>query len=288
MPAWKPVSFAALALIPCLVLAQVPEESLAGEWKDSERDVVKGAKRFGPVLLALDTSTLTLSLALLEPGGAVREALTVGPPRRTSEVLPGEVDALLKRHALTPKELTALVVGLGPGSFTGLRIGLATIKGLAYALKLPVAGVSSLAAIALEGPEGVDLCCAAVVKKGELYLGRYRREGQTVRALAVEQALALPAFAAEVLAVGGLVLGPAVAEYADRLVELGVQSERLRLSPAVPSAVCLARLANVPAAYDASAMFALEPHYLRGSGAEDNPKFPPLPGPPPGARLKED
>lgn len=240
------------------------------------------------MLLALDTSTLTLSLALLEPGGAVREAIAVGPPRRTSEVLPGEIESLLHRHGLTPRSLTGLIVGLGPGSFTGLRIGLATIKGLAYALRIPVAGVSSLAAIALEGPEGVDLGCAALVKKGELYLGRYRREGKGVVALGPEQALALPAFAQAVVAQPCLVMGPAIAEYAARLLELGVPQSQLQATPLFPSAVCLARLAQLPAAYEASSMFALEPHYLRSSGAEDNPKFPPLPGPVPGARMKED
>ena len=117
-------------------------------------------------MLALDTSTLTLSLALLDPSGAVKEQLAIGPPRRTSEVLPGEIEALLSRHRLTPKSLTALVVGLGPGSFTGLRIGLATIKGLAYALRIPVAGVSSLAAVALGGPEGVPVCGAHHVLGG--------------------------------------------------------------------------------------------------------------------------
>lgn len=239
-------------------------------------------------MLALDTSTLTLSLALLQPDGAVVEHVTVGPPRRTSEVLPGEIEALLARHALTPRALTGLIVGLGPGSFTGLRIGLATIKGLAYALQLPVAGVSSLAAVALEGPEGVELCCAAIVKKGELYLGRYRREGQTVTALAPEQALPLPAFVAEVAPGASKLLGPALAEYGPKLLELGIAPERLLSTVGVPSAVCLARLAKLPAAYDAAAMFALEPHYLRSSGAEDNPKFPPLPGPAPGARMKED
>lgn len=239
-------------------------------------------------MLALDTSTLTLSLALLERSGAVVEQLAVGPPRRTSEVLPGEIQALLQRHGLQPSSLTALVAGLGPGSFTGLRIGLATLKGLAYALKIPLAGVSSLAAIALEGPEGAELSCAAVVKKGELYLGRYRREGQRVVALGPEQALAVPAFAAEVLRHPGLVLGPAIAEYAPQLEALGVPRDRLQPTPLFPSAVCLARLAIVPEVFEPSAVFSLEPHYLRSSGAEDNPKFPPLPGPTPGSRLKED
>ncbi len=240
------------------------------------------------MLLALDTSTLTLSLALLEPGGAVIEQLAVGPPRRTSEVLPGEIEALLRRHGLTPSSLTGLVAGLGPGSFTGLRIGLATLKGLAYALKIPLAGVSSLAAIALEGPPRVELSCAAVVKKGELFLGRYRREGQGVVLLGPEQALAVSDFAAEVLRHPGWVLGPAIAAYSEQLQALGVPVARLLPGPLFPSAVCLARLAKLPPAFDLQTMFALEPHYLRSSGAEDNPKFPPLPGPAPTSRLKED
>lgn len=237
------------------------------------------------MILSLDTSTLTLSLALLEPGGGVVEAVKVGPPRRTSEVLPSEIEALLKRHGKTPAALTGLVCGLGPGSFTGLRIGLATLKGLAYALKIPLAGVSSLAAIALEGPAGVELCCAAVVKKGELYLGRYRNDGT---ALAPEVALPFAAFAEEVKRHAGPLLGPAVAEYAAQLEAAGVPRARLVFEPSVPSAVCLARLAQLAPTFDPAALFALEPHYLRGSGAEDNPKFPPLPGPEPGARRKED
>ncbi|WP_410478009.1 tRNA (adenosine(37)-N6)-threonylcarbamoyltransferase complex dimerization subunit type 1 TsaB [Myxococcus sp. MxC21-1] len=115
------------------------------------------------MFLSLDTSTLTLSLALVEraPDGALRtlEHVVVGPPRKQSELLPGIVGELLERHGATLPALEGLVVGLGPGSFTGLRIGLATVKSLAYATKLKVAGASSLAAVALEGPEGVPLYC---------------------------------------------------------------------------------------------------------------------------------
>jgi tRNA threonylcarbamoyladenosine biosynthesis protein TsaB len=67
-----------------------------------------------------------------------------------------------------------------------------------------------------------------------------------------------------------------------------VPAAQLLPTPSFPSAVCLARLAVWPQAFDAQALFALEPHYLRGSGAEENPKFPPLPGLEARARLKED
>jgi len=129
-----------------------------------------------------------------------------------------------------------------------------------------------------------------VVKRGELYLGRYRRgaPGEVV-ALAPETSLTVAAFAAALIGTPeARALGPAVPEYRAQLLELGVSPAQLLDGPVVPSAVALARLASVPDDYDAQAIFALEPHYLRGSGAEENPKFPPLVGVEPRARLKDD
>jgi len=241
------------------------------------------------VILALDCSTLTLSLALLRRDGTVISHREVPPPTRQSEALPGEIDALVKAAGFTLKDLTGFVVGLGPGSFTGLRIGLATAKGLAYALAKPIAGASSLAALALEGPEHTELISTAVVKKGELYVGRYRREGQGVVALEPEVSLTV-AQLAELLKSkpDARMIGPGLVDYRAPLEAAGVAPSSFLPGPLVPSAVALARLATVPASFDPTALFALEPHYLRGSGAEENPKFPPLPGVEPKARLKED
>lgn len=236
--------------------------------------------------LALDSSCLTLSLALVRPTGEVVEHALVPPPTKQSDALPGVIDDLLRRNGATLNELTGLVSGLGPGSFTGLRIGLSCLKGLSYALKLPLVGVSSLKALALDGPDGVDLFCASVVKKNELYLGRYRRDGATVITLEPESSLPIDAFA-KLLAASpaSRLVGPAVPDYRAALLGLGVLPAQVLDAPHVPSAVALARLAVMPAAYDAQAVFALEPHYLRGSGAEENPKFPPLPGVESKARL---
>jgi len=241
------------------------------------------------LILALDCSTLTLSLALLRADGSVVEHRLVKPPIRQSEALPGEVDALLKAHGHSLADVTGFVCGLGPGSFTGLRIGLATAKGLAYALKKPIVGASSLAALALEGPEHVTLISTAVVKKGELYVGTYKREGKGVTALAPETSLTVAQLAALLKGDRALrMIGPGLIDYRAPLDALGVPAESFLDGPLVPSAVALAQLATVPASYSADALFALEPHYLRGSGAEENPKFPPLPGVEPKARLKED
>jgi tRNA threonylcarbamoyladenosine biosynthesis protein TsaB len=249
------------------------------------------------VFLSLDTSTLTLSLALLERrSGLALEVVgevTEGPPRKQSEMLPGVIRELLARCAVRWRDLEGMAIGLGPGSFTGLRIGLATLKALAYSEKLPLVGVSSLAAVALEGPEGRTLRPCAVARLNELYVGHYRREGKKVIALGPEVAMT-PAELAALLShevveeAQTLALGPALGEYGQRLLDLGVSSAQLSVQPSFPSARAIGELAVFPAQYDEQALFSLEPHYVRASEAERNPKFPPLPGPAPTARIKDD
>lgn len=212
-----------------------------------------------------------MSLALLEGDTLVRH-VTVGPPQRLSRVLPDAISELVPLE-----RISAFVVGLGPGSFTGLRISLACVKGIAYARRIPVAGVSSLAAVAAEGPHGLELFAAAVVKKGELYLRRGDEE-LVVTLQGFADAMRERPFA--------VALGPGIVEYRQQLIDLGIDGTRLLETVKFPSAVQLAKLAKVPSAYDAQALFALEPHYIRSSGAEDNPKFPPLVGVPVTARIK--
>jgi len=94
------------------------------------------------LVLAFDTATDVATSALLEDGRVLGEG--VSEPR----ALLAEVDRLLDAAGATPADLDALVVGTGPGSFTSTRIGLATARGLALALDLPAAGVSTLDALA--------------------------------------------------------------------------------------------------------------------------------------------
>jgi tRNA threonylcarbamoyladenosine biosynthesis protein TsaB len=97
--------------------------------------------------LAFDTATSAATAALVRDGEVLGERVS-----RAVRVLE-DVDELVRESGLEPAELTGIVVGTGPGSFTGLRMGLAAARGLAFALDLPVAGVSTLAALA-EGAPG--------------------------------------------------------------------------------------------------------------------------------------
>ncbi len=94
------------------------------------------------LLLAFDTATDVATSALVDDGSVLGERTSV--PRTLLE----DVDALLRDAQAAPTDLDALVVGTGPGSFTSTRIGLAVAQGLALALDTPVAGVSTLDALA--------------------------------------------------------------------------------------------------------------------------------------------
>jgi tRNA threonylcarbamoyladenosine biosynthesis protein TsaB len=95
------------------------------------------------LLLAVDTSTKTASVALYD-GINVRAEMTWEAPRRHTVELTPQVVAMIDRLGIDASALTGLAVALGPGSFTGLRIGLALVKGLALARGIPLVGIPTL------------------------------------------------------------------------------------------------------------------------------------------------
>jgi len=126
-----------------------------------------------------------------------------------------------------------------------------------------------------------------VARRGEVYVGFYRRAKDALLEEAAEDAWTPPQLGAYLKAhPEARVLGPAAAELQEDLVQAGASPEQLLSGPSFPAAWAVARLARLPEAYVPEALFALEPHYLRGSLAERNPKFPPLPGPIPTARIR--
>lgn len=240
------------------------------------------------LVAALDTATLTLSCALLDlsPGAppSLRcertEHAAARPDRGATgghgARLPAALTDLLAAEGLGIPDVEGYAIGIGPGSFTGLRIGLATWKGLAYANRRPIAGASSLAALALaaarSAPAGALLVPLLDARKGEVYAGFYRAAGSGVAAVVPEAALAPEALLARVAALpggaGAVAFGEGLAAYAPALEG---RLPRLEDAPSTPPAAAVAALA-APALlerpFDAQALFALEPHYVRPSEAE--------------------
>lgn len=197
-------------------------------------------------VLALDTSTFTASVAIVDVATGATLASHAATTAALSQVLLALVEACTRDAGVTAAQLDAVAVGVGPGSFTGLRIGLATAKGLAFALDRPLWVASSLAALAWAARAQVDtadvLVPALDARRGEMYAGLYVRDGAGVRALAAERVLApasLAAWLAEVAAGRrAVILGDALDAYAAELAGFAhVDGDR------TPTAVAVAHVA---------------------------------------------
>jgi tRNA threonylcarbamoyladenosine biosynthesis protein TsaB len=132
-------------------------------------------------VLALDTSTLAGAVALVEGDRTVGEYML--DVRVThSERLLAAIDRLLADAGWTPNDLEALAVAAGPGSFTGLRIGLSAAKGLALGLSLPIAAVPTLDAMAAGLPfAALPVCPVLDARRGEVYCSLYRWRDDEMR-----------------------------------------------------------------------------------------------------------
>ena len=113
------------------------------------------------LILAFDTATDVATCAL------VRDGQVLGERSSRAVTVLADADGLLRAAGLAPAGLDLLAVGTGPGSFTGVRIGLAAARGLALALDLPVAGVSTLDALAAGTPGAVPVIDA---RRGEIFV----------------------------------------------------------------------------------------------------------------------
>jgi tRNA threonylcarbamoyladenosine biosynthesis protein TsaB len=141
-------------------------------------DNVVDARNTGGVL-AIETSSDACSVAFRAVDGRVSEDHRELPRGHHHALLP-MIDALLARHETTPRSLVAIVLGAGPGSFTGLRIGASVAQALALAASCPIVAVSSLLVLAAGTDDRVAASAETVItaqpaRPGELYVGVYRR-----------------------------------------------------------------------------------------------------------------
>jgi tRNA threonylcarbamoyladenosine biosynthesis protein TsaB len=224
-------------------------------------------------LLAIETSTVTGAVALLEAGRVVAES-RVSIAVTHGERLMAAIDGVLRSARWELADVQAFAVALGPGSFTGLRIGLSTVKGLAFATGKPVVGVPTLDALAWRLPYcAYPVCPVLDARKNEVYAALYRTREGWLELLEAPRAVP-PATLAEELrdsTEGPLVfVGDAVLPFGTVFVE--VLGPRALLAPAdlrLPSAVTVGELGASALARGESADPAdLVPLYVRPSEAE--------------------
>lgn len=142
-------------------------------------------------ILAIDTATDTGSIAITDGENILAESiLNVG--RTHSETLIPTFQEMLEKTKLDIKDLDLLSLTLGPGSFTGVRIGASTIKGFALALKKPVAGVSTLEALASNFPfSSLPIMPLFDARRGEIYTAMFKWEGDKIKRLSEDRAASL-------------------------------------------------------------------------------------------------
>lgn len=128
------------------------------------------------ILLALDTAAPRLQLALLRADGTT-DCLIEAIERGHAEILFDRTAKLLERNGLAYADLQRVAVTTGPGSFTGVRIGLSAARGLGLALAIPVIGVPSLLAISLGGPKGAPFSVVLDARRDEEYSQSFSAPG---------------------------------------------------------------------------------------------------------------
>lgn len=198
------------------------------------------------LILAFDTATGTATAAL------VRDGALLGERSAGSRDLLDAVDALLGEAGAAPGDLDGIACGVGPGSFTGVRIGLAHARGLALALDVPVAGVSTLAALA-HGAEEVGLAGAIALVDA--------RRGEVFALVGGEERCLPPADLA--FAAGTVLVGDGAVRYRELLEERGGVVPPDGSPVHVPLARWHARLAGPFGAVDT-----VLPAYLRAPDAK--------------------
>jgi tRNA threonylcarbamoyl adenosine modification protein YeaZ len=133
------------------------------------------------VLLALDTATPLVTVALHDGTDVVVEHRSEQRMRHGEQLAP-LIERVLAESGRGRQDLTALAVGVGPGPYTGLRVGLVTARTLAFVLDLPVYGVCSLDVLAVEAAERLDtdFVVATDARRKEVYLASYGPDGRRV------------------------------------------------------------------------------------------------------------
>ncbi|PID58932.1 tRNA (adenosine(37)-N6)-threonylcarbamoyltransferase complex dimerization subunit type 1 TsaB [candidate division KSB3 bacterium] len=220
-------------------------------------------------ILGIDTSTMTGSIAVISNDRLLAE-YSVNTKTTHAERLIPSIDVVLRAASLTVWDLDGIAVSSGPGSFTGLRIGMTTARSLAYSIQKPLVGVSSLDALAAQYLYCSLLVCPVLdARKKEVYSALYRNTGSRVQRLSGYRAIA-PELLVKDIQEPVLFLGDGVVPYGDRLQsllgEMALFADPAHLLPRASLVAALGRERLV--AGDIDDYFSLTPTYIRKSDAE--------------------
>ncbi|MGQ0801989.1 MAG: tRNA (adenosine(37)-N6)-threonylcarbamoyltransferase complex dimerization subunit type 1 TsaB [Pseudomarimonas sp.] len=221
-------------------------------------------------LLAIETATEACSVAL-SVDGHLFERYEIAPRRHAELVLPW-IDELLATAGIGKRQIDAIAVGRGPGAFTGVRLAVAVVQGIAMALDRPVLSISTLAALAVEaqGAPDQNVLAAIDARMGEVYVGAFRMDANGLPVALDHERLHIPSMPL-LLPTGEhwIAVGSGFAAV-DGALRNELASRSLRCdSEALPHASAVARLGLAAFARgEAISADQLEPAYLRDKVAQ--------------------
>ncbi|MFS0752785.1 tRNA (adenosine(37)-N6)-threonylcarbamoyltransferase complex dimerization subunit type 1 TsaB [Oceanobacillus sp. 1P07AA] len=144
-------------------------------------------------ILAIDTSNQVLGVALLKNGEIIAELTTNLAKNHSVRLMPA-IESLMYQVSMQPEDLDRIVVAKGPGSYTGVRIGLSTAKTMAWALQIPVVGVSSLEVLAYQGKFFNGIICPFFdARRGLVFTGGYQFNDNKIEKVIEEENLLMTA-----------------------------------------------------------------------------------------------
>lgn len=168
-------------------------------------------------ILAVDSCSMVAACAVMCDDKLVAEGYVNHSKTHSQKLLP-MIDNVIKSAQMTVKDIDLFVCTIGPGSFTGQRIGISTVKGLAQGLNKPCVGVSSLEAMAYNVPFTDAIICPIMdARRGQVYNGLYKWEGEKLVTLEADRALALDDLLEELKGKKVVFLGDGVPVFKDKL-----------------------------------------------------------------------
>jgi len=225
------------------------------------------------LVLGIETSTPWASVTIGSEQGIIGSCLVSRGASHGEFILPA-VEFLMAETNIGYRNLSAVAVGLGPGLFTGMRIGIATGKTLAQALSVPIVGVGSLDLLAFDVRYSKKLICPVIdAKRKEVFFAFYRHVPGGITRISKDYMVGSPEkLASEIESAGEevLLIGNGALLYKDELEEAG-RVEFGSIANAFPGATSLVELA-LPRLFreDFDRLFDLEPLYMRRTDAKIN------------------
>lgn len=219
-------------------------------------------------LLSIDTSNYPLGIALIEEGKVIGEYITNLKKNHSVRAMTA-IEQLLKDCDTDPKELTKIVVANGPGSYTGVRIGVTLAKTLAWSLNIPLIPVSSLAVLAASGRNFNGYIAPIFdARRGQVYTGLYKFEGDRITQVEEDRNVLMIDWANKLKEYDGeiLFLGNDVNIHEETIKE--VLGDQARVAPFVSNNPRPSELAFIGADLEENTAHEVVPNYIRLAEAE--------------------